>query len=268
MNQKTTQVNNLNIAYLDNEISAEITLIFIHGNSLSSQTFENQFEDSRLNEYRLLALDLPGHGNSDRSPNYSFPFLVETVVQFSNLLNLKNIILVGHSLGGHIAIEAFENIKNSLALIIFGTPPLSSSLKVNEAFLPNEKIGLFYKADLTNSEMEQMKEVVVFHTENTNVIIKSIAKSDPNFRTQLAISVGNDDLKDELQILKNTVKPILILHGEKDPLINYSYLKNLEIPTLWNRRIHTIEGAGHSIQIEKSKKFSKLVVMFVNQLNQ
>ena len=44
--------------------AGDTTLVFLHGNSLSSQTYEHQFSGSLSDNFRLLALDFPGHGES------------------------------------------------------------------------------------------------------------------------------------------------------------------------------------------------------------
>ena len=65
MNQKFTCVNGMRIAYMEKNPSASETIFFIHGNSGASRSWQGQFESVLLENYRLIAFDLPGHGNSD-----------------------------------------------------------------------------------------------------------------------------------------------------------------------------------------------------------
>ena len=100
------QINNLDINYSETYFGNEnnpTTILFIHGNSLSNEYFTKQLNSNLNNHFRLIALDLPGHGNSEKSDHYSFPLLVEVVQEFIKKKITSNFFVVGHSLGGHIA---------------------------------------------------------------------------------------------------------------------------------------------------------------------
>ncbi|RLA00888.1 MAG: alpha/beta hydrolase, partial [Gammaproteobacteria bacterium] len=49
--------------------SGETCLLFIHGNSSSKSVFSKQLSSDLAKKYRLIALDLPGHGDSDNALN-------------------------------------------------------------------------------------------------------------------------------------------------------------------------------------------------------
>lgn len=103
-------------------------LVFIHGNSLSSKSFEKQLEDPFLKKYNIAALDLPGHGDSPIAANpsktYSVKGFVHDVSVFIESNFHESVILVGHSLGGHIALETAAMLPNIKGIFIFGAPPL------------------------------------------------------------------------------------------------------------------------------------------------
>jgi len=88
--------------------SGKNLIIYIHGNSSSSGVFENQ-HDRLSRNYRQISIDLPGCGQSFRSESpetdYSLSGLKKTVLETITALEADKILLVGHSLGGHIALE-------------------------------------------------------------------------------------------------------------------------------------------------------------------
>ena len=66
----------------------KLSIVFVHGNSLSMKNFVNQFNDMRFDEFELVAVDLPGHGNSYFSKNpetdYRIEELSNSLVKFVN----------------------------------------------------------------------------------------------------------------------------------------------------------------------------------------
>ena len=49
----------------------------------------------------------------------------------------------------------------------------------------------------------------------------------------LGIRIGEGNYQDEVEVVANLKKPLAIVHGEKDGLASLSYLKGVNIPTLW-----------------------------------
>src|SRR3974390_1079981 len=77
--------------------------VLIHGNSSSSRAFSRQLEGPLGERFRLVAVDLPGHGASDnaRDPSaYSLPGHARAVRAAADALGLKDARFVGWSLGG------------------------------------------------------------------------------------------------------------------------------------------------------------------------
>jgi pimeloyl-ACP methyl ester carboxylesterase len=75
--QKSLTLSGFKMVYFTNESKAP-AIIFIHGNNLSKDVFNYQFEDPSLNRFNLIAIDLPGHGNSavvngDKKSFYTVP---------------------------------------------------------------------------------------------------------------------------------------------------------------------------------------------------
>ncbi len=69
MEHQFLQINNIRLAYVEQNLTATKTIIFVHGNSLSSKMWQKQFNSELLKEYRLIAFDLPAHGKSSAPLN-------------------------------------------------------------------------------------------------------------------------------------------------------------------------------------------------------
>jgi pimeloyl-ACP methyl ester carboxylesterase len=133
-------------------------VLFIHGNSSCKEIFSKQFSEPIGARYRLLAADLPGHGASGRAQGdfrqvYTIPGIAEAMTELLRTLGAEDAIIVGWSLGGHIAIEMMARLPRLRGLLLSGTPPIPKNPEaLAEAFLPNPAMGLAAKADFTEEE--------------------------------------------------------------------------------------------------------------------
>lgn len=265
---KTLQIGSQTIVYYESKGKGPSVLL-IHGNSLSGQCFQNQL-DSRLGkEYRLIAIDLPGHGNSLPATNpeltYNLPGYAQIIKALVWHLSLTNSFFVGWSLGGHILLEAIDQLIDAAGFVIFGTPPLDMPPAMSETFisLPVD----IYKTDFTESEIELI--VSSYFKPNTtkvpDVFKTWINQSDDHARELLGISVAKGQFKDQINIVANLKKPLAILHGEQDQVVKLDYIKKLKTPFLWRNEIQIISDAGHSPHWEQPKRFNALLKAFIEE---
>lgn len=202
--------------YREKNSNKSVAIVFLHGNSLNSTSFDKQFHSPLLSNYRLVAIDLPGHGRSNRQTDYSIPSVVRAIKDFCNSLPVEEFILVGHSLGGHLAIQSLELLEKCKGLFIFGTPPLGNAQDMAEAFLPNPVMPLVFKAELSDHEIDDL--AAAFGSMNLkSTISTTIRETDPLFRELLAASIGKGELDDEKAILIRNNIPVAIIHGGKIP---------------------------------------------------
>lgn len=262
---------NQKIAYFDNQVNNQ-ALVFVHGNSLSSQTFLHQLKDKPLNKYRLIAIDLPGHGDSSKAEEpekmYSIAGFISILLEFVNKLDLHDAIFVGHSMGGHVILNASARLSSAKGFVIFGTPPFNFPPDMGKYFLPNPVISLAYKPDLTSNEINELASAYVKKdTETPDVIIKDIKRSHQEMRASLLASFIPENMANEVEIIENIAQPVAIFHGMNDQLVNGEYLKELNIPTLWQNKIITIPDSGHCPQIENPKDFSQKLIEFIDHIS-
>lgn len=100
-------------------------LLLIHGNSSSHKAFRPLLSSlASTGNFRVLALDLPGHGQSedanDASTVYSMPGYATCSSEFVSRLHIRDVTILGWSLGGHIALELISlNLKGVVDLSTF-----------------------------------------------------------------------------------------------------------------------------------------------------
>tara|TARA_R110000868_G_scaffold42760_1_gene144274 strand:+ start:4891 stop:5691 length:801 start_codon:yes stop_codon:yes gene_type:complete len=249
-----------------NTTSRSPTIVFIHGNSTSSDVWKKQFENEDLALFHLVAFDLLGHGKSARLDDYSIKNQVQILVE--NCHQFENILLVGHSLGAHLTIELLPFINNCIGCLIFGAPPVKKPINLEEAFLPNEKMDYFFEEKLNEIQVDEIVKLLIGdNSELVETLRDNIKNTDPKYRSSIAKEIGIGGFSDEYEILRASKIPIGIFQGENDPLVSTKYLQALEITGLWRNKIIAIPNSGHSPQLENPTFFNKAFLEFVNEIS-
>lgn len=268
MEQKKINVLNRSISYLDN-MSGELgTILFIHGNSFSSKTFSKQFESSIFEGYRLLALDLYGHGDSENLLNpfgYHLPQYAKLVVEFVKELGLSNVKIAGHSLGGHIALELLTHKIEGLVsgVFVWGTPPLSNPIKEITAFLPNPAGAYLYQSSLSEEEsIEFVSQCFGEWKEELSEMVRIVQKTSVDARPSLGASIGQLNFSDEVKAIEEAPFEVALVYGTEDRLINATHFNSLEIQNLWNGQAYPLKGS-HFCHIDQVNDFNFLLLDYV-----
>jgi len=150
MDEQQIDVDGQRIAYGQSEGQGQ-PVIFVHGNSSSARTWQQVMAGPFGQRFRCLALDLPGHGNSAKVANredYSLPGYASILAGFAQATDASDVVIVGWSLGGHIALEAASAMPAAAGYVILGTPPVASAAQMGEAFLPNPAMNVGFTADV------------------------------------------------------------------------------------------------------------------------
>jgi pimeloyl-ACP methyl ester carboxylesterase len=239
-------------------------LVFVHGNSSSSRSFAQQLAQLPEGVGRLIAIDLPGHGDSVRLPAYGVPGLVDALVETCAALQVQEPILVGHSLGGHIALEAMPRIRHARGLLVFGTPPLGRPIRFMDAFHEEPALAVGFKAAVHDAEVSAFVQAMFGDPSIApGHLAEDFRQTDGRMRVGLGESLAAGQVANEVAVIHDLAVPVAILHGAKERVARLPYLASLSIPMLWRRRIHVLDGVGHYAHIEAPAAFNELLMQFV-----
>lgn len=267
-------IENIKIAIYQNKLEGQ-PVLFIHGNSLSAETFTNQLNSSLLNKFRLIAIDLPGHGYSPKPTEpervYQVPFLLKIISEVISKLNLIKAVIVGNSFGGHLATEMLTLDPKIAGIFIFGTPALGKPPRMAEAFLPEPAAAYFFKPEaLTEEEIEQLTQTILAQPaakEPSEIVRKALRVSDNNIRGAIGNIIASGNYHNEEEILKRATVPVALVQGQKEKFISLSYLQQLTVANLWQETVHIIPNAGHCPQLEQPEAFNKLLAEFIMEIS-
>jgi pyruvate dehydrogenase E2 component (dihydrolipoamide acetyltransferase) len=238
------------------------SILFLHGLGGSQSTWASVLGDF-ADTHRVAAIDLPGHGASDKpSPemtDYSVAGLAARVGEVMEKLELAPAVLVGHSLGGVTALQlALDRPKLVRGLVLVNSAGLGP--EISGEFL--DRIGSDPSRDDARRLMElyfQDRRFVLDRgiddmlaarmAPGADAAIKFIAASIFTRNGQQHILV---DRLGELEI------PVLVVCGELDRVIPASHAVTAAsaLPASW---LEIMEGVGHVPQVEAAPAFSRIV---------
>lgn len=243
-------------------------IVLVHGNSASSRAFARQLDGHLGGTHRVIAFDLPGHGESDDAADpaatYTLPGYARVLHDVVAHLDAADAVFVGWSLGGHIVLEAAPDLPQAKGFAIFGTPPFAFPPAVKQAFLMHPAMACTFARDLTDKQARGYV-AAAFRPGVADLpafMIDDVLRTDGRARKNLGASITPGGFRDEVAVIASLTRPLAVLHGAEEQLINGDYVKTLAMPTLWRGAVQTIPGAGHILQWEQAKTFDTLLDAF------
>jgi len=242
------------------------TIFCVHGNSSSANVYRELLDSNEIHNTRI-AIDLHGHGiNQNKSiSTYSFESYKKLLLKEISEID-DEILLIGNSLGGHLAIEIADSTDKIKGLVIMGTPPLKKPLNLEEAFLPIPELGTFFTENPPQQEIIDTVNIAVKNKKVCSIIIEDFNKANPLVRKSLAIDIAEEKLLNEFEIFTNLKVPKFIIAGDSDPSVKRDYLKHVKENCKEFCSILEIKDCGHYPSIERPKEFINILKKISTQV--
>ncbi len=242
-------------------------VLMIHGSGSSKDVFARQFADPMANDFRMIAIDLPGHGESsdaeDPQAAYSLGGFAGAVGEVIDHLGLSHVAVFGWSLGGHIGIELLHAHKAVAGLMLTGTPPVSQGvLAMLRGFHTGWDLLLTSKGQFTARDVERFGRLC-YGEAVTPSLLEAIARADGRVRTTVFKGLMRGEGADQKRTVEEAVVPIAVVNGANEPFARLSYLNSLNYRVLWGDKCHVIEGAAHAPFLTAPEQFNPLLASFV-----
>ena len=237
----------------DTDVEHAIPVILVHGAGSSHLTWPAELR--RLMGWRVLAIDLPGHGRSGGSGFSSVVAYAESVRQLMDSLNIQQAYLAGHSMGGVIVQSMAAYMSDRVAgLVLLGT---GGRLKVNPTLFDMALNDLAGMADLLNKWMWGAGD----YDNLKRLTAQQMLKLNPQVVHDDYLACNAFDLRDRLPSIR---QPALIIGGSADKMTPFKFSEEMHT-LLPNSTLHKIEGAGHMLHLEHSPEVGNLVAQWLNQ---
>ncbi|HEX2968302.1 MAG TPA: alpha/beta hydrolase [Bacteroidales bacterium] len=242
-------------------------VMLVHGYLESSEVW-NGFSDRLSSEFRVIAIDLPGHGRSEvYSETHSMELMAYIIRELLEKLGINKVFLTGHSLGGYVTLAFLDLYPQYLSgYCLFHSHPLADSPEVTEkrkkdtSLVMEGKKDLMYPDNIEKSfasvNLEKMKEAV-----RTSKKIASVIPGNGI----IALLNGMMKRPSRVNVMEEGRVPCLWILGAMDNYIPYGIIQQkVKLPS--NARIVELKKSGHMGFVEEEELAAKSVSGFIGSL--
>ncbi|MFV8369183.1 alpha/beta fold hydrolase [Flavobacterium sp. LB2R40] len=250
-------------------------VILIHGWPLSNEMWEYQIETLVQNNFRVIAYDRRGFGKSSQPWNgYDYDTLSDDLKAIIDQLDLKDVTLVGFSMGGGEVVRYFSRHAGkgvSKAVLIASITPFQLQTDSNPNGVPQEKY---------DAMAEQIKEDRIGFLDSfgktffgVSFISKPLSTplldyykmlgslASPRATLECAKSFSSTDFRGEMASVN---VPTLIIHGDEDKTVPIEITAEVATKLIPDNKFIVYEGAPHGLFYIEKNKLNKDLIAFLN----
>jgi len=237
-------------------------LIILHGLFGFSDNWQSQ--GKKLAEYfRVILVDLRNHGHSDWSDDFSYKLMAEDLLELYEDLELEETILVGHSMGGKVAMQFALNHQDLLEKLVV------VDIGVKEYPMHHEHIlAGIHAVDLPNiTARRQAEEQMSVHIESEGVkqfLLKNLYwKEKGVLKWRMNVEVLEQEMDDILSKVPagQVSTPTLFIRGELSNYVLDEDIEHIEEQFI-DAEVKTIANAGHWVHAEAPEEFLETLLSF------
>jgi pimeloyl-ACP methyl ester carboxylesterase len=260
----TAKVNNTTIAY-NQYGKGDTTLLFVHGWCINKEYWNDQskyFSD----KYKVVTIDLPGFGKSDKNRSeWTFEKYTDDVNEFIKAENLKNVILIGHSMSGDILLLMDTKHPES----IIGIVGIDNLKRPGAKFSEEENKGIESFFAMMDSSFSGTVEVYtkenLFPPSADTSIVNRVINDFKSNDSVIAIKVLRSLLgvsqkeRDMMQQLKHT---LYLVNSDSDT----THIDSLKKYCKASAEVVYVHGTGHYPMIEKPAEFNEALEKVIRMI--
>ena len=232
------------------------SILLMHGSGLTHIVWSLHEQFYASQGFNILSVDLPGHGNSEGPSLKSIEEISDWVKSLMNVLDIKKIIIIGHSQGCLVGIDfasRYPNLINDLVLVAGSYKmPVNQDL-IDYAEAGDEKVILL----MMKWGYEGSKAFIGGNP------VKKIINSSREIREVLAVDLNAcKNYKSGKESLEKINCPTLCIFGDLDKMVPLE-VGNKMASMIKNSEKKVINNCGHMIIFEKAFEMRQIVKEFL-----
>ena len=234
-----------------------VALVLLHG-FLENKKMWNVFIPQLAKKFRIISIDLLGHGTSDcLGYVHSMETQAEMVFELLSSLKIRNAVFIGHSMGGYVALafaELYPKFISKIVLLNSTAEADSAERKTNRdraIAAVKQNATTFVCLSIANLFSENNRKKLLSDIENT----KLEALKTPT-QGIIAALEGMKIRKDRVFLLQKSTCEITLILGTQDPVLNYTTTKQ----QIENTNVKLISlSDGHMSWIENQVELKSIL---------
>jgi len=239
------------------------TLVFVHGWSCDSRYWKEQIPYF-AKKYRVVTIDLPGHGHSGMQRNrYTMASFGKDVKAVVDAVGADKVILIGHSLGGGVISQAATLMPEK----VIGLVGVDTLHNVAHSLTPKELEGMIgpIQSDFRSGTKAFVSQMILPGADP--VLVEWIKNDMASAPPQAALSAMNAYLGqyvtgESTEPYSQIDAPIVSINTDQWPTdveSNRKYMKKYDVMI--------IKGAGHFLMLENPDQFNKALAKVIKQIS-
>ncbi|MDR1673319.1 MAG: alpha/beta fold hydrolase [Bacteroidales bacterium] len=241
-------------------------VVLLHG-YLESLEIWNGFYQRLTPHYRVIRIDVPGHGQSDVVADvHGMDLMAEAVNAVLQHLDVRRCVLTGHSMGGYVSLAYLAHYPERLAgLCLFHSSPFADTeekkaYRTKEIRLVSEgKLSLICNTSIPNGFATDNLQAFSAQVEYAKHVARQMSPAGVT-----AILKGMRERPDRQELLKNNTVPTLFLLGKKDNYIAFERFAPVAA-AFPHTTVAALEHSGHSGYLEEPEKSAELLLAFLDR---
>lgn len=248
--------------------TAEKTVVLLHG-FLSSTFSFRRLVPLLCKEFNVISVDLPPFGKSGKTSIYTYSLQNQatTVIRLLEHLGKKKVILIGHSMGGQVALNVCyqrpEFVQETVLLCSSGYLKRSKLPLILSSYIPF--FYLYVKRWLASSGVEKnLRNVVHDHSLIDEVMLTGYLQpftEDNEIFKGLTKMIRDREGDLTQEQLKKIETPCLLIWGEHDKVVPIQIGKRLK-KDLKNSKLIILEKTGHLVPEERPEEIFRYILNF------
>ncbi len=242
------RIHYISIESINKSMGEGENVFFLHG--LGGNIYNWAYQTKYFSETNnVVSLELPGHGRSAGKGGSAIEHYTELIKQFFDMMELDNIVIVGHSMGGVVSLDfCFKNPDRVKALVLVATSAKFDIPTQKLMELKNDMESIFGSLDKAKEKMKDIDERLV--TNDMMVLLGDV------------MAIKKYDGTEHLKELK---MPTLVVAGADDILAPVSYSEQLH-KSIKQSDLRVINNAGHMVMVEAHQEFNGVLEEFLLDL--
>jgi pimeloyl-ACP methyl ester carboxylesterase len=242
--------------------SGDLPLVFLHYWGGSSRTWRHVTEILSKSHW-TFAIDHRGWGESEAPPSgYGLAELAADALGVIDALNLRQYVLVGHSMGGKVAMLMASRQPQGLAGLVLVAPsppqPMCMPAKAREAMA--KAYASREAVELTIDNVLTAKRLSAADREQ---VIEDSLRGAPQAKMAWPKATSLEDITDGVTAI---TAPTLVIAGEEDRVDSVDLLKAELLPRIPHAVLNVLPGTGHLSMLESPRELAKIIAEFADAL--
>jgi len=239
-----------------------IALVFIHG-WCSNRTFWYEQLDTLAQKYKVIAIDLPGHGESGRNrKKWSITSFADDVELVLESIEIKRAVLIGHSMGGLVSLKVAQHLQDCVIGII-----VVDAIGDVENPDPPEAMEPFF--DAFEADFKGTMSMAIprlFSQDASAELVKWVTDNSTEADSIMALAIARDlSIINEKELLSSVNVPVRCIYSSNTrPEESHSFVitnnKYADFDAVF------VDSTGHFLHLEKPEEVNKHLRNYLTEL--